>query len=149
MDRKLSSSVTNTHLIGVAVPVDFGWVAYANSGYQEVVSVAYNSVKINLLVLLVGTLLSLFLAYTISRRVMKPIYNLQQFARQVPGGNLDMRASINGTDELAATGEALNEMASHIKQLEAGRRLFIQSSAHDCMGYKRGQERHRVVTLCF
>jgi signal transduction histidine kinase len=92
---------------------------------------AFNVLKYNLLVLLLGTLLSLFIAYKLSQRIVGPINNLQHFAGQVCDGNLDVRTSISGRDELAATGTALNEMASRIRQLETSRRLFIQTSAHE------------------
>ena len=106
-------------------------IIYANSDYQEITHKAFNTVKYNLLVLLLGILLSLFLSLKLSRRIVGPRNNLQKFAGQMSGGNLAVRTSIGGRDELAVTGAALNEMASRISQLETSRRLFIQTSAHE------------------
>jgi signal transduction histidine kinase len=132
IEKKVFSRLSDTYLSVVAVPIpEIGWVAYANSNYQEVFHIAVNSVKYNLLVLLTSTLVSLFVAYRLCQRIIKPVNDLQQFAQNVCNGNLEMRTSIAGGDELAVTGAALNEMAARMRQLETSQRLFIQSSAHE------------------
>lgn len=131
-DKKVFSNLTNTYLSVAAVPIEeVGWVAYANSDYQEMIYMAINSVKYNFLVLLISTLISLFVASRLCHRIIKPINNLQSFAKNVCKGNLNVRTNVAGSDELAVTGAALNKMASRIRQLETSRRLFIQSSAHE------------------
>jgi signal transduction histidine kinase len=131
--KKLTSAVTGKSLLGVAIPMHEigGMVAYANSEYSEVTSKAYNSIRINILALIFTTIFSLLWAVRVSKSIVEPINTLQHFARNISQGDLEARANIPGDDELAATGQALNQMASKIKHLENTRRMFIQASAHE------------------
>ncbi len=131
--KKFISAVTNTTLLGVAIPLPEvgGMVAYANSNYREITGVAFNSVKINILALIITTILSLLLAIEVSKKIVRPMNTLQHFARKISAGDMEASANIPGNNEIAATGQALNQMASRIKLLEDDRRMFIQASAHE------------------
>ncbi|MFZ3071720.1 MAG: ATP-binding protein [Thermodesulfobacteriota bacterium] len=64
-----------------------------------------------------------FGAYFLSLLVVNPVKRLEAAAKRISGGELDVRASIEGRDELASLGTAFNAMAERledeIKRLES------------------------------
>ena len=131
-DEKYTSSFSNIDTLGVAVPISgVGWAAYAYSEYQSVINKAIDSVKFNILVLIITIIISLMLALILSEKILEQIQKMQCFAMQICEGNMDVRTNLTGNDELATTGQALDDMASKIIELEDTRRLFIQASAHE------------------
>ena len=52
-------------------------------------------------VLFVGIVLSLMLAFFISRRISKPVKELTEGTRKIASGNLDYQVDITGKDEIA------------------------------------------------
>ncbi len=130
--KKYVSTINNKAYMGVDLPIpEVGWIAWANTEYQEVVAKAVSGIKYTMIVMISATLLSLLIAYKMFTSIITHVNKLQLFAQQMANGNLDVRTNIIGNDELAATGKALDRMASRIKELETSRRLFIQTSAHE------------------
>ena len=54
------------------------------------------------------------LSYIISRRISRPIVNMEQIAQRFAEGQLDLRVPTSGPSELAALASALNEMARQL-----------------------------------
>jgi len=68
------------------------------------------------LVLLMGIVFSLMLAFFISKRISRPINKLIEGARTVALGNLDYYVNIKGRDEVAQLANEFNGMAKSLKK---------------------------------
>jgi HD-GYP domain-containing protein (c-di-GMP phosphodiesterase class II) len=65
----------------------------------------------------IAALISLGLGFTLSRRLIIPLQNLASTTSQIAEGNLAVRASVRGEDEIALLGSNFNDMASNIEAL--------------------------------
>jgi len=67
--------------------------------------------------LFIALLVSLFLGYSISHAIAKPVRQGMLFAEQVAKGNLDVELKIDRKDEIGKLGEALEEMKSRLREV--------------------------------
>lgn len=99
-------------------------------------------------------------AWFLARSVLRPLAAMSRAARQIAGGNLDVRLPPSRTREVAEVATALAAMSAALQQslerqatLEEERRLFIGAVAHDLRtplfalrGYLKGLESGVVAT---
>ncbi|MBQ4086799.1 MAG: HAMP domain-containing protein [Clostridia bacterium] len=81
-------------------------------------------------VLIVG-LIAAVCIYLYSKRITKPLSQLNEAAKIIAGGDFTHRVQIDADDELAELGETFNHMAESIDQLENMRSSFIANVSHD------------------
>lgn len=118
LSRKHKSWLTGEPVIGSAVPMPgIGWAAFANSPLTLVRSVArtYAGHFLRALALLGMSLLGAIVA---ARSLVRSVLALKQAALAISEGNLEVRVGFTGNDELAATGQAFDRMASRIQEAE-------------------------------
>lgn len=60
-------------------------------------------------------LLGLFASYSLTSRVLRPLDNLSLVARRLGEGDLSVRASVMGSDELAGVAREFNQMATRLE----------------------------------
>jgi len=53
----------------------------------------------------------------LARRIVGPIKDLTENAKEIAGGNLTVKAQVQGNDEIAILGQAFNQMATNLKKL--------------------------------
>jgi len=70
-------------------------------------------------------------SYFISEKIVHPIRQMSQAAREFAVGNLDVRVPVNGNDEVADLAMAFNNMASSLERNEETRRTFLANVSHD------------------
>ncbi|MCL5773461.1 MAG: ATP-binding protein [Firmicutes bacterium] len=75
--------------------------------------------------------LIIILSLFISQIFIKPIEQLTLAAQDMGKGNFDQAVSINSKDELGKLGEAFNQMAQKIKDLEEMRKKLTADVAHE------------------
>ena len=83
----------------------------------------------------IATLISLGIGFTLSRRLISPLQNLASTTSQIAEGNLAVRATVRGGDEIALLGSNFNDMASNIealvrklkKALRQNQELFLET----------------------
>ena len=83
----------------------------------------------------VAALISLGIGFTLSRRLITPLQNLASTTSQIAEGNLAVRATVRGQDEIALLGSNFNNMASNIealvrklkKALRQNQELFLET----------------------
>jgi methyl-accepting chemotaxis protein len=105
-------------VLGSMAPVgEFGW------GFlmERPTSAAYAPVRVmqtrTLGFTAIAALISLGIGFTLSRRLIIPLQNLASTTSQIAEGNLAVRASVRGEDEIALLGSNFNDMASNIEAL--------------------------------
>ena len=79
------------------------------------------------LAFLTAVLVSIF----VTRRIVKPVREMQEASRHIADGHYDERVQISGEDELAELGQSFNQMALALSQTESRRRQLIGDVAHE------------------
>ena len=82
---------------------------------------------ISLLALALATLLGI----AISRRLLRPVQQLEQAALRVAGGDLSHQAPVGTADELGALAVAFNHMVREVREMMAQQRLFVANASHE------------------
>lgn len=67
------------------------------------------------MVVLIVIVLTILFSYRFSERLAKPIMTLMEGAKEISGGNLDLKLSIHTQDEIEELGEAFNHMTDSLK----------------------------------
>ena len=76
-------------------------------------------------------LLVVALAWTVSRRIVKPLESLGDAARALARGNLARRVTVRGTDEVSELGRSFNAMAADLERQQMLRRNLLHDVAHE------------------
>ena len=69
--------------------------------------------------------------YLLSKQMTRPLKEMSQVAKSIASGEFDKRIKVNGNDEIAQLGLALNHMAEALDRIEENRRSFIANISHD------------------
>lgn len=69
--------------------------------------------------------------YFITERLVHPLKDMTKVVKSFAGGKFSERVVVTGRDEVAELGEAFNNMASSIENLEKMRSSFLASVSHD------------------
>ena len=76
-------------------------------------------------------LLAALLAFPLSKRLTRPVVDLQRSMRRLAAGDYDARVAVAGTDELGRLGRDLNDLAAALAQTEQARRQWAADIAHE------------------
>lgn len=76
-------------------------------------------------------IIGIIISYFTSKRISKPLKEMNQVAKIISGGNYNERVEISGQDEVGQLGESFNEMAESIQNNDKIRRDFIANVSHD------------------
>jgi len=91
--------------------------------------------------LLLGTILLLFaggiamvLGYFLSSAITRRIQLLDQAAREIQSGNLSVRVSVSGNDEVAALARTFNQMAARLQEADS-KQHALEHLRHDLVAW--------------
>ena len=90
--------------------------------------------QVNRALLLAGALagvLGILLGLGLSRGLTAPLARLTAAARRIAGGDLSQRVPETGSAEVAALGQAFNQMAADLEKAEELRRNLVADLAHE------------------
>ncbi len=85
-----------------------------------------DSLRILALSLIAALLLSLLLAYSLSRRFVRPLQRMERLATKLAEGNYEARSSIHQEDEIGSLSQSLDTLASRLQEADSQRRKFLQ-----------------------
>jgi diguanylate cyclase (GGDEF)-like protein len=117
-----------------------GWVGLEVSRSTTIRS-QREAILHSLLILAVGLMLSLYLAWRIGRQITRPILALSHTVSRIGEGQLDARVELSGNAELGSLQRGVNHMAAHLQAMQdqmqervdqATARLVYQAS-HDML----------------
>ncbi len=74
---------------------------------------------------------ALLLAILLSSRLLRPVRALTRAANNLADGDLSIRVSVKGDDELATLGQTFNQMATALENAEESRRAMTADIAHE------------------
>lgn len=102
-------------------------ILYVGILEQKYVDIKQQTVFAFLAITLVGALVSMLLAYYISRSISQPINKLVSASGEVARGNLETSVEINSNDELGELADTFNSMASALKERDEKLKEFTKS----------------------
>lgn len=76
-------------------------------------------------------LASVVAIYFLTERIISPLRQISQAAKEYAAGNFDVRIPVKGNDEIADVAIAFNNMANTMSGLETQRSAFLANIAHD------------------
>lgn len=76
-------------------------------------------------------ILSMLLLLFLSRKILVPLNQLNQTAKEYASGNLDIKTGITSDDEIGELAANLEYMASELNKLDEYRKDFIANISHD------------------
>lgn len=123
-----------------APPALLGWVGLSISRASTLAS-QREAIRDNLLILLAGLAVSVFLAWRIGRQITRPVLALSQTVNRIGAGHLNERVVVDGGAELGRLQQGVNDMAGRLQAMQdqmqeridqATARLTYQAS-HDVL----------------
>ncbi len=80
---------------------------------------------------LIAMLLSITLAWLISRSVARPLQDLATAAEGIAQGNYDQRLPLRGPDEVLRVADSFNTMSTQVSAAQQSQRDFVANVSHD------------------
>ncbi|MEG0823020.1 MAG: HAMP domain-containing sensor histidine kinase, partial [Erysipelotrichaceae bacterium] len=84
-----------------------------------------------ILISLILVIVALIIAYIISKKISKPIVNINEGAKQLAKGNYDVEFSSTGYEEIQELSNTLNYAAKELNKVESYRKDLIANISHD------------------
>ncbi|MBR4874559.1 MAG: HAMP domain-containing histidine kinase [Clostridia bacterium] len=133
--RGTLSGIIKGEALTVAVPIEYmdtvvGGVV-VSIPTPEVTKLRIEVLKIFIINGIIILALSAIFVYFLSKRISKPLSELNEAAKSIAGGDFKKRVSVSAENELSELGETFNHMAESIEQLENMRSSFIANVSHD------------------
>ncbi len=123
------------NMMTVGYPIMTNGITYGGiflcSPVPEIQATVFGVLEIMLLSGFLGIILAVILIYFFSRKLTKPLLEMNKAARIISDGNFDRRLEVTSNDEIGQLGESFNYMAESLDKKDQDRRLFIASVAHD------------------
>ena len=69
--------------------------------------------------------------YFICRRIVRPIRDMSEAAKDFASGHFERRVTVSGKDEVAGLAVAFNQMAEDLQEMENLRNSFLANVSHD------------------
>ncbi|ARK29572.1 methyl-accepting chemotaxis protein [Halalkalibacter krulwichiae] len=110
-------------LIYFSTVQETGWKVNAIYNYHDMLKELYDIRTKVIIISVVMLVLSLVIAYFVSRNITKPIKNLKEHVSQISQGDLTVKAVSSSKDEIGQLTMDFNEMVDQMKQL-------IESAQH-------------------
>ncbi|HSG14914.1 MAG TPA: GAF domain-containing protein [Anaerolineae bacterium] len=100
------------------------------SSRQELQRTVVGSTVFSALFGLVALLAGLLTALLLARRIIAPLAELTQAAKEIGKGNLEYRVDLAGQDEFATLGEVFNQMAGQLHNLIGSLERLVAERTH-------------------
>ena len=84
-----------------------------------------------MLAALIALVVAIAVSAVLAKRLAKPVHDVSQAATRVAHGDLSQRVPIAEDEELAALGEAFNDMANALAESQRREREFLASVSHE------------------
>lgn len=126
---------TNEHVMSVSVPlISTGKIVGVLRHISSLEQVDQNLGNITTLFLIIAGLITLAasaLGVLVSRRMVRPITELTETARQMAQGKYNVKSPVLSNDEIGTLARTFNHMASEIAKKDELKNEFISSISHE------------------
>ena len=104
-------------------------VAYApRNVYLSLVNMTRNSIINSSIWVMLAAVIAI---YFVTERIIRPLKNMTGAVKRFGKGDFSTRVTVYGNDEVAALGNAFNNMADSLESLEKMRNSFLANISHD------------------
>ncbi|MFA6308522.1 MAG: ATP-binding protein [Clostridia bacterium] len=107
------------------------YAVYLSTPIPEINKVRIMLLKYFLLAVLVSVILSVIIIYYVSRKISKPLKDIQKAAKHISAGEFQKRLTVESKDEVGELAESFNQMAEALQQIEVMRRDFTANVSHE------------------
>jgi PAS domain S-box-containing protein len=91
------------------------WIIAAGSYEEEIYQSMYETERFILIAVIVGLAFVLFLTFTLSKVLTRPIQDLTQITTKMVDGDLSQRVKVRSADEIGVLGTSFNRMISQLQ----------------------------------
>jgi diguanylate cyclase (GGDEF)-like protein len=107
-----------------SVELENGMIFTISAPVKELFAPILNFAKYSVLFLLVIITISILITIRITKRIVRPVMHLNEAAKKIAGGNLDVKIICETKDEIGVLGQSVQVMADTLKeQIESIRQL--------------------------
>jgi signal transduction histidine kinase len=124
----VTPSAFNRHIAGMETMMGGnmgGMMGDLTASFQRAVN------EILVIAATLAVITAIFVSTFVTRRIIKPVREMQAASRHIAEGHYGERVMISGEDELAELGQSFNQMAHTLAQTEERRRQLIGDVAHE------------------
>ena len=104
---------------------------YLSTPIPEIVKARNSVIKLFGLSVLISVLVSVIIAFISSRKISKPLMEINTLAKQIAGGHFDKRLNIDSYDEIGELAVSFNNMAFALENTDSMRKEFIANVSHE------------------
>ncbi len=121
------------YAVGVPVAVKDRVIGYvlASAPTATAWAILADNLKVYLVAALGALALSFVVVYVFTYRLVRPLRQMAAATRRFAQGDFSARVPVNGKDEVAELGDALNHMAVSLSSVEMMRRSFVANVSHE------------------
>ena len=122
-------------VFSVAYPIYIGntvvGAVIMNSSMPELQQTIGDAYRLILVSLFFAVIISFILIYFSSKKMSKPLLEMNQAAKVIADGDFEKRIKVNSSDEVGQLAKSFNEMASGLNAQENLKKEFIANISHD------------------
>ena len=75
--------------------------------------------------------LALLLSYLLTRRILRPLFQMTEITREIASGTYSVRVEIPSRDEIGQLADSFNQMADSLERLDRLRKTMVADVAHE------------------
>ena len=102
-----------------------------NAPMTEVQQTTKDVIRMTVLCLLAALAFSFVLLFLTSKKITKPIFQINEAAKVIAAGDFEKRLNVKSRDEVGQLAQSFNNMAESLDNQERSRREFIANISHD------------------
>lgn len=104
---------------------------YVNTPIPEIQKTRFAVFGVFLISITTAVILSIILVYIYSRKLSKPLKEINRAAKSIAGGEFTKRLQIESKDEIGDLAKSFNQMTENLEHLEEMRSSFIANVSHE------------------
>ncbi len=125
-------NVAGVPVVSTAVPIDhLGWTVFAEQPLEEAFRPVYASIARSVVLILLGVAAAIAASLLLARRMVRPIREIEQRARELAEGQFEFAVSAQAGDELEALAAQFNRMAARLHEIYATQEARIADRTRD------------------
>ena len=125
-------NVSGVPVVSTAVSIEaLGWTVFAEQSLEEAFRPVYASIARSVVLVLLGIAAAVVASLLLARRMVRPIREIEQRARQLGEGQFEFAIEPQSGDELQALASQFNRMAARLQEIYATQETRIADRTRD------------------
>lgn len=137
MQAEISRGIYNTYVVATHTHLDYPeWAVVVEIPVWEAYGSVINKLILSLLIILLCFLIAVAAGIYLSKKITKPIIDLNSATRRISQGNLDTRIDVKSNNEIGELASSFNQMMADLKRTTVSR----DELAKEVLERKKAQE---------